>query len=289
MANLTSITISPANPYILVSTTQAFIATAHFSDAPDATITTDPTTLWASSDTSVATISNSGMTKGTATALTISGSSVISATYGGKVGTTILRVGLANYTRIVEKTVEDVRIGETVLNAAHNPILRLSVPNISMFTGGVTFINTDGYAGGPPIGWTTVSGHPGNFTRLYITNEADQDGYWVQLNNTNNYVTTSFNVNQRNVGVVSSTPVDVSGNPLASGGTPVLVQIAGEAYVAATGPINAGDFLGPDTNGKVKMVTFNPAAPTPILGYALENFAASFAGKVLMRIQICGE
>jgi hypothetical protein len=289
MANLTSITISPSNPYNLVSTTRVFTATAHFSDAPPSDVSLDPTTIWASSDTAVATISNSGGSKGTATTLTISGSTVISATYGGKTGTTVLRVGLANYTRIVEPTVEDVRIGETVGNAAHNPIRRLTVPSISMFTGGITFQNSDGYAGGPAIGYTTVSGHPGNLTRLYTADEAQPDGYWVELDNTTGFVTMTFNPSQRSVGVVSSVAVDVSGNQILGGGTPVVVQIAGEAFVAATGPINAGDFLGPDSNGKIKMVPFNPASPTPILGYALENFEASFIGRVLMRIQICGE
>jgi len=292
MAILEYITISPTNAFNLVSTTRAFTATAHFS-SPTSTlnITSDPATLWTSSDTGVATISNSliPLTKGIATTQTISGSTIISAQYSGEVGTTILKVGLANYTRIVEQTVEGVRVGETSLTAAYNPIRKLTTPNISIFTGGITFLNADAYSAGPKIGWTTVSGHPGNFTNLYMANETQADGYWVQLNSTNGFVTTAFGSLQKNIGVLSSTALDISGNQITGGGTPALVQIAGEAYVAATGPIYAGDFLGPDVAGKVKAITFDPGLPSPILGYALESFEASFLGRVLMRIQICGE
>lgn len=288
MATLTSVTITPANPFILVSNTQLFILTAHFSDAPDdPNAGIDPTTVWSSSDITVATISNTIPTKGVATAQTISGSTIITATYGGKTATTILRVGLANYSRIVEPTVEGVKVGETIANAAHNPISRLSAPIISMFTGGVAFSNANATSGGP-IGYTIVSGHPDNFTQLYIANEQQQVGQWVQLNSSS-YATTSFNVNQKNLGVVSSVSLNSSGNQLTAGGNPSLVQIAGEAYVFATPPINAGDFLGPDINGNVKQVPFDPGMPTPILGFALDGYGATYDGMVLMRIQICGE
>ncbi len=288
MANLTSITIAPSNPFILVSTVQAFTLTAHFSDAADdPTVGTDPTTNWSSSDTAVATISNSGPSKGQATALTISGYSIITATYGGKTTTTVLRVGLANYARTIEPIVEGVRTSETTMNAAHNPITNLASPTISAFTGSVTFSNFNATSGGP-IGYTLVSGHPGNFTRPYIANEAQSIGQWVQQN-VSSLATTAFNVSYKNLGIVQSVSMDANGAQLVSGGNPVLVQISGEGYVFATGPINSGDFLGPDANGKVKTVPFDPATPTPVLGFALEGDGVSFPGMVLMRIQICGE
>ncbi len=295
MAILTSITITPSNPFVLVSGTQLFSLIAHFDfPNPDVVVGTDPTTNWTSSDTAVATITNThDAFAGLATAQTISGSTIITATYGGKTATTTLRVGLANYSRIVEQTVDGIRDGsafsETSVTAAHNPISRLSVPTISMYSGGVVFSNANANSGGP-IGYTIVSGHPGNFTQLYIANESQLDGYWVQLN-ASSYATATFNINQKNLGVVSSVSVDANGNQLLSGGNPVLVQIAGEAYVFATGPINNGDFLGPDdsNSGRVKTVPFNPANPTPILGFALENYGTTFSDKVLMRIQICGE
>ena len=58
MATLTSITVSPANQFKLINTTQQFAATAHYSDAADAPITTNSAIVWASSNTAVATIDN---------------------------------------------------------------------------------------------------------------------------------------------------------------------------------------------------------------------------------------
>lgn len=298
MPTLVSVTVTPVNPFILVSQTQAFTATATYDDSSTVDVTTNVATTWTAADLPnfvgnfVATISNSGPSKGTATAGTISGGSLITATFDGYSGTSILRVGLANYTRILEQTVDPVRDGtsfnETSLTAAHNPIVRLSVPNISMFTGGVTFLNADGYSDGY-IGYTTVSAHPGDFSKLYIANEAQNFGDWVQLNSSGN-ATKSFNINQRSLGIVTSVAIDANAVQLPSGGNPVLVQIAGEGYANTTdGTILTGSFLGPDTNGKVKAVTFNPSNPTPIIGYALENFGATFSNKVKMRIEMCGE
>lgn len=290
MPTITSITISPTNPFILTTHTQAFTAVAHFSDAGDLDVTADSTTIWASSQTSVATIATSGPSKGTATALTISGSTIISATYGSITGTTILRVGLVNYSRIFEQSVENIKQAETTFTAPHNPIIKMTSPNFSMFSGGVAMINTVGTSGGTPIGWTVAMGHPGDFTKTYIANEQQQDGYWVQLNSSG-LATTNLNGTQRSLGVVTSISVDANGNQLSSGGNPVLVQIAGEAYVYTTDvTIVLGSFLIPDTNGKIKATTFNPASPTPIIGYALETFTTSvYTNMVLMRIQLCGE
>ncbi len=93
--------------------------------------------------------------------------------------------------------------------------------------------------------------------------------------------------------MVASISVDASGNQLASGGYPVLVQVAGEAYVwTSDSTITRGSFLVPDTGhaGQVVATTFNPASPTPIIGYSLESFSTStYPGMVLMRIQLCGE
>lgn len=293
MPTLTSITVSPTNPFIITLApynTQAFTAIASFSDAPPLDITTNPSTLWASSQTSIATIATVGISKGTATAASLSGSTVISATYNGLTGTTILRVGLANYSRIFEKVVEGVKRTETSLNAPHNPISKLTTANFSMVAGGVVLLNANGTSGGVPIGWTIASGHPGDFTKTYIANEQQQDGYWVQLNGSG-LATTTLNGTQRSLGVVKSISVDSSGNQLSGGGNPVLVQIAGEAYVwTSDSTITLGSFLVPDTAGKVKATTFDPMAPTPIIGYSLEDFSTStYPGMVLMRIQLCGE
>ena len=298
MPTLVSVTVTPVSPFILVNQTQAFVATATYSDSSTVDVTQNVATTWTAVDlpnlvgSFVATISNSGITKGTATAGTISGGSLITATFDGYSGTSTLRVGLANYTRILEQTVDPVKDGtsfnETSLTAAHDPIIRLSVPNISMFTGGVTFLNVEGFSDGY-IGYTTVSAHPGDFSKLYVANEAQNFGDWVQLNSSQ-LATKTFGGSQKNLGIVTAVAINSSAIQLPDAGAPVLVQIAGEGFASTTdGTISIGDFLGPDTNGKVKRVTFNPANPTPIIGFALENFGATFSNKVKMRIEMCGE
>ncbi len=290
MPTLVSISVAPSSPFILTASTQLFIATAHFSDASTLDVSLNPTTAWSSSQTSIATISNTGPSKGTATSLTLSGSTIISATYGGQTGTAILRVGLANYTRILEQAVDGVKRTETTLTAAHNPIARMTTPNFSMFSGGVTMQNSTGSSGGTAIGWTLAMGHPGDAVKLYVANEEQQDGYWVQQNS-GGYATISFNNSQRSLGVVTSIPVDTNGNQLTSGGAPVLVQYSGEAYVFTNdNTIVRGSFLVPDANGLIKSTTFDPMNPTAIIGYSLESYNTStYPDMILMRIQLCGE
>lgn len=286
MSTLISVTISPTNPFILITHTQTFIATAHFSDALDLVVTADPTTAWDLGangilSNAVATISTSGGSKGTATANSISGYTSIRATYGGFTGVAILRVGLTNYTRTIEQFVDN--------SSAHNPIPKAITSNFSMFSGGVVFKNVTGSSGGSAIGWTLSSNHAGNITKVYTANEQQNIGYWVQLNSSKN-ATKTFSAGQKNLGIVSSISVDITDTQLPSGGNPVLVQIAGEGYVHTTdGTIATGSFLGPSSNGAVHAIPFDPAAPTPILGFALENFAQTYPNMVFMRIQICGE
>lgn len=299
MPTLVSITISPPNPFILTQSginTQQFTATAHYSDASPADITNDVSTAWDVGSTgllsnSVASISNTVGTKGLATANAISGSTPIRATYGGFTGSAVLRVGLANYTQIQEQLVEGLKINTLPNFNAHNPIVRLTVANYSLMTGGVVFINSNGTSNGVPIGWTTVGGHPDEFATQYIAFQQQFDGYWAGLR-TDGYATTNLSTIVKNLGVVKTICVDAAGNPLTHGGYPVFIQQDGEQYVyTQDATIVAGDFLGPDTStiGGVLKVAYNPSTPTPILGFALENYAATYANMIKMRIQICGE
>jgi hypothetical protein len=279
MPTLVSVSVAPLNPFILIGTTQAFIATAHYDDLSTADVSTNPSTLWLSSVPSIATIpSNSPI----ATALTSSGSTIISATYGGQTGTAILRVGLANYTKIYEQIVD--------LSADRNPISRMTTPNFSMFSGGVTMQNFTGTSGGSPIGWTIAMSHPGDAVKSYIAREQQQVGQWVQQYS-NGTATTIFNSSQTSLGVVSSIAVDMNDLQLTSGGNPVLVQYTGEAYVFfGSNVIARGNFLIPDAAGVVKATPFDPMNPTAIIGFALENSSSpTYPGMILMRIQICGE
>jgi len=76
-ATLTAIDITPADPSIVVGTTQQFMATGHYSDNSTQDITASVT--WSSSDTAVATISNVSTSKGLAQGIG-QGSATITAT-----------------------------------------------------------------------------------------------------------------------------------------------------------------------------------------------------------------
>jgi uncharacterized protein YjdB len=87
-ADLVSITVTPAAPYVGYGTTIQFIATGHYADNSAQDITALVT--WSSSDTSVATISNAEGSKGSATTDHKRGSTIITATYGDVSGFTEL-------------------------------------------------------------------------------------------------------------------------------------------------------------------------------------------------------
>jgi plastocyanin len=87
---LTSITLMPANPRIAVGTTEQFMAMGAFSDGTTQDVTSQAT--WASSNPSIATISNASSSQGLATAVA-TGTSTITATLNGVTGSTVLTVG----------------------------------------------------------------------------------------------------------------------------------------------------------------------------------------------------
>jgi hypothetical protein len=89
-ATIVSMSVTPPNPSIAQGFTQDFIAEGTFSDASKQILNLQAT--WASSATSVATVSNAGTTKGRATAGSTTGMTNISATFGGVAGSTILSV-----------------------------------------------------------------------------------------------------------------------------------------------------------------------------------------------------
>jgi len=88
-ATLSSISVTPANPSIAKGTTQQFTATGNYSDGSTFDLT--QTATWASSMTSVATISNAAGTRGKASTAGV-GATSISAAFGGNIGSTILTV-----------------------------------------------------------------------------------------------------------------------------------------------------------------------------------------------------
>jgi plastocyanin len=88
-ATLSSIAVSPASPSVAAGLTEPFTATGTYSDNSTANITNQVT--WASSNTSIATISNSSGSAGVATTKA-QGSTTISATLGSITGNTTLTV-----------------------------------------------------------------------------------------------------------------------------------------------------------------------------------------------------
>jgi hypothetical protein len=82
---LTSIAVTPANPAIMVGSTQPFTATGTYSDGTSQSLTSQAT--WASSRTAVATISSSGLATGVTAGVT-----TVSATLGSVSGNTTLTI-----------------------------------------------------------------------------------------------------------------------------------------------------------------------------------------------------
>ncbi|MGA2957592.1 MAG: Ig-like domain-containing protein [Thermodesulfobacteriota bacterium] len=92
-ATLSSIAVTPANPSVPAGVNQQFIALGTYSDGTSHDITTQVT--WTSSNTSEATVSNSGL----ATAITV-GTATITATSGSISGSTTLTVTPATLSSI---------------------------------------------------------------------------------------------------------------------------------------------------------------------------------------------
>ena len=88
---LSSISVTPSNPSIAINATEQFTATGNYSDGSTADLSTSVT--WASSNQSVATVSDTGLGKGVN-----SGNTTIAATMSGVTGSTTLTVTTAAVT-----------------------------------------------------------------------------------------------------------------------------------------------------------------------------------------------
>jgi trimeric autotransporter adhesin len=105
-ALLSSISVTPVNPSIVLGTTQQFAAIGTFSDTTTQNITSSVT--WNSSNATIATISSNGLATTVA-----AGSTTISATSGGISGSTTLTV-----TPIVLESIEVTPATSTILTAS---------------------------------------------------------------------------------------------------------------------------------------------------------------------------
>lgn len=122
-AVLSSIAVTPANPSVLVGSSQQFIATATYSDNTTANITNN--VIWASSATGVATIAQTGMASAVAAGVT-----TISATQGAKTGSTSLTVAAV-----------PVAVGISLGGATNFGVL--AATSITNNSGGTTLVTGD--------------------------------------------------------------------------------------------------------------------------------------------------
>jgi uncharacterized protein YjdB len=91
-APLSSITVAPEDPSVPKGKTEPFTATGHFDDGSSQDITSQ--VLWTSTNSAVASVSNAAGSRGQAKALN-TGTSTITATLDGKIGSTVLTVTAA--------------------------------------------------------------------------------------------------------------------------------------------------------------------------------------------------
>ena len=92
-ATLVSLAVSPATALVSISGTQAFVATASYSDGSARDVSR--VTAWSSSATAVGTIASTGVATGVA-----SGNTTITAAFGGMTGTSLLSVTTATLSSI---------------------------------------------------------------------------------------------------------------------------------------------------------------------------------------------
>jgi uncharacterized protein YjdB len=103
---LTTVTVGPSGADIQVGKTLQMVASGTYDDGSTKTLTGN--VLWSSSDTGIATVSDSGLATGV-----LFGSAVITATSGTVSGSTTLNVSLANIIKIeVTPTTWSMQIGD---------------------------------------------------------------------------------------------------------------------------------------------------------------------------------
>jgi trimeric autotransporter adhesin len=157
LRSLVSVTVTPATTSIPISGIKQFVATATYSDGSSSVVTTSSS--WASGTTSKATVnSTSGVATGVA-----SGTSVITATFGGMVGSATLTVTTATLTSIaVTPATASIAISGTkqfVATATYSD-LTTSVVTASWTSGtpGVATVNhTSGVATGVASGTSVIT------------------------------------------------------------------------------------------------------------------------------------
>ena len=163
-AVLTSIAVTPVNPSIRKGMTQRFTATGSYSDGSTQNLTSS--VVWSSSNTSVATISSTGLATGLG-----NGNSTIQAASGSVIGSTTLTVTAAVLTSIAVTPVNpSIRKGMTQRFTATGSYSDGSTQNLtssvvwSSSNTSVATISSTGLASGVGPGSSTIQAVSGSVT-----------------------------------------------------------------------------------------------------------------------------
>lgn len=167
--NLTTVTVGPATPSIQQGGTFQMTATGTFDDGSQKTLTGN--VLWSSSDSTIATVSNSGVVSGVS-----AGSATITATSGTVSGSTSVTITLANLVSIaISPTNPSISNGSTQQFKATGTVQGGSTVDISnsvTWLSSVTTvaqISSGGLATAEGAGQTTITASSGNITSPPVT------------------------------------------------------------------------------------------------------------------------
>ncbi len=193
-AVLSSIVVTPANPSIAKGTTQQFTATGTYSDGSTRILT--GSVSWTCSNTSVATVSSTGLASGVGT-----GSGTIQAASGSVTGSTTLTVTAAVLSSIVVTPANpSIAKGTTQQFTATGTYSDGSTQNLtstatwSSSNTAVATINSAGLVSAVATGSTTIqaiSGSLSGSTTLTVTSLAGQGTAYVQSASGNDHYSTS--------------------------------------------------------------------------------------------------
>src|SRR3954468_2674878 len=223
---LTSLSVTPVNPTVVVGNSQQFAAAGTFSDGSTQDLTTSVT--WSSSNTTVATISNTSGSQGMATAST-AGNSTIQATQGSISGSTILNVIAANVT--VSPQLASITSSQTQQFQSSAAGVTWLVDNVSGGNSTIGTISASGFYTPPVTSGshtiTATSGSQNGTATVYVQNFRGvftwhyDNGLTGQ--NLNEVALTPPNVTPSHFGVIFSDAVDgyVYAQPLYVANVPV--------------------------------------------------------------------
>jgi hypothetical protein len=259
-ATLVSIGVSPADPSITRGATQQFTATGHYSDGTTQDLTAS--TTWSSLLTTVAMINAMGLATGVGT-----GTSMISATSGSIIGSTLLTVDQAP----AITSANNVTFQRGVAGSFTVTTMGFPVPSIietGALPGGVTFV--DNHNGTGTLSGTPTAGGVFNiiFTASNGVGTSAVQNFTLTVPGSTAPVFTSPNSTTFTVGTADSFTVTATGSP-----TPTLSRTgtlpSGVTFNAATGVLSGTPAAG---TGRSYIITFtarNGVAPSAVQNFTL--------------------